>query len=134
MNTPSRRVLVVDDHVDSREALVQLLKVWGYEVDAAEDGIAALRKFEEFGPDVMVIDLDLPGMRGEKVVSAIRARGGRAFVIALTGWSLGEYRERAAEAGCDAFLLKPCDLGELRDLVALRRATRATPPGGKRGS
>jgi DNA-binding response OmpR family regulator len=126
--------MVVDDHVDSREALVHLLTVWGHEVVAAEDGIVALHEYDEFNPDIMIIDLDLPGIRGEKVVSAIRARGSKAFIIALTGWSLSEYRERATEAGCDVFLLKPCDLEELHDLVALRQVTRVTPPRGKRGA
>ena len=84
---PRHRILLVDDNTDSAESLGELLALSGHEVRTAADGPTALRAFDEFGPDVVLCDLGLPGMNGYEVGRTLRARpgGARIFLAALTG-------------------------------------------------
>ena len=108
------RVLIVDDDADSRETLGMVVESWGHEVAQAIDGPTALSAMEWFTPEIVIVDLGLPGMDGVKVVEFIRKMDGyRAFVIALTGWTRPQDREDALRAGCSLFLLKPADLDQL---------------------
>ena len=108
------RVLIVDDDADSRETLGMVVESWGHEVAQAVDGPTALSAMEWFTPEIVIVDLGLPGMDGVKVVEFIRTMDGyRAFVIALTGWTRPQDREEALRAGCSLFLSKPADLDQL---------------------
>jgi CheY-like chemotaxis protein len=110
---PRRRVLVVDDNVDAAESLSALLEAAGHAVRTAYDGPQALRLAREFEPELVLLDLGLPGMDGFEVARALRAVG-PARMVAVTGYDQAEYRQRARDAGFDAYLVKPLDLQSLR--------------------
>lgn len=115
------RVLIVDDNADVRESFGVVCEVWGHEVALAADGGEALALVAAFRPDVVLLDLGLPGdLGGAQVARRIRdMEGGRVYLIALTGWTRAEDREAALGAGVDVVVLKPPDLDELRRMVAL---------------
>ena len=115
-------VLVVDDFADNRQMYAEYLAFVGYRVAEAENGQEALDKAFDMRPDVIVMDLSLPGMDGWEATRRLKsdARTRHIPVIALTGHALAGHSKGALEAGCDAFVTKPC-LPE--DLVAhIRRA------------
>ena len=115
-----RRILVVDDDHDSAESLAMLFQMMGHEVRAAHNGLAAVDLAEAFRPDLIVLDIGMPGLDGYEVCRRIRQHSwGRAAVIAaLTGWSRDEDRDRSEQAGFDHFLVKPVDPKALEDLIA----------------
>jgi signal transduction histidine kinase len=117
---PPRRVLVVDDNVDAAESLATLLRVERHEVYTAHDGPTALATAEAFRPEVVLLDIGLPQMDGYEVARRLRARAGfeKALLVALTGYGQEEDRRRAAEAGFDAYLVKPADPLALHELLA----------------
>jgi CheY-like chemotaxis protein len=102
-------VLVVEDYRDAREMYAEYLRFSGFEVAEAENGIQALGKARDLLPDLILMDLALPGMDGWEATRLLKsdARTRHIPVIALTGHALEAHRESAAEAGCDAFLTKP---------------------------
>ena len=113
----ARRILVVDDHRDGAESLARLLQVMGHETAVAYDGLAAVSVAETFRPEVVLLDLGLPGIDGCDAARRIRAEpwGKEMVLIAATGWG---QRERTREAGFDHHMIKPVDLGELQNLLA----------------
>jgi CheY-like chemotaxis protein len=119
----TRRVLVVDDSLDSAESLAMLLRLSGDKVETAHDGLAALDAVERFRPDVVLLDLGLPKLDGYEACRRIRARpdGSAMTVIALTGWGQDENRRRAQEVGFDAHVVKPVDHTALLDLLGKLR-------------
>jgi PAS domain S-box-containing protein len=120
----SARVLLVEDNLDAADALAELLRMWGHEVEVVHDGAAAVERAVSTRPDVVLLDIGLPGMDGFQVAGALRAlphlRG--ALLVALTGYGQEADRQRSAAAGFDHHLIKPVDLGELRRLVAAGRS------------
>jgi CheY-like chemotaxis protein len=127
---PSRqlRVLVVDDNVDAATTLGDLVRSQGHEVRVVHDGVSALTAAEAQHPDVVFLDIGLPGMDGYAVARAIRADAANEgmCLIALTGWGQEGDRERTRGSGFDHHLTKPVDLGALRRLLAGR--ARACQP------
>jgi PAS domain S-box-containing protein len=120
-NVPTkRRILVVDDNADSAESLALLLRIQGNDTQIARDGIEAVEKAAEYKPDVILLDIGMPGMNGYEACQAIRREswGTEALVIAMTGWGQAEDRRRSAEAGFDHHLVKPIDHAELLRLLA----------------
>lgn len=114
-----RRILVVEDHDDSRAALVVLLQVAGHEVDHAPTGPDGLRRALAFRPDVAILDLDLPGMDGYAIAEALRANtADRPLLIATSGNGEQRHRDRARSSGFDAFLLKPWDIDQLEQIMS----------------
>jgi PAS domain S-box-containing protein len=115
-----RRVLVVDDNVDSAESMAVLLRLYGHEVRLAHDGEAALEVARSFKPDVMFLDLSLPKMDGYEVARRLRqdpaTRG--MTLVAMTGYGHEEERRRTREAGFYSHLVKPVDFDILRDLLS----------------
>ncbi|HYF42952.1 MAG TPA: ATP-binding protein [Ramlibacter sp.] len=105
------RVLVVEDNSDGLETLLALLEAMGYQVAGAADGPEGLRVAAEFRPEVVLLDLGLPGMDGYEVARAMRAdpRLRSAAIIALTGWGAERDRARTAQAGFDGHLTKPVE-------------------------
>jgi signal transduction histidine kinase/ActR/RegA family two-component response regulator len=118
--TPVRKVLVVDDNRDAAESLTMLLELVGHQPRSLHDGLAAVEAVEEFQPDVVLLDLGLPGLNGYETARRIRGNpwGASVVIVAVTGWGQEEDRRRSREAGFDAHLLKPIDLRALEDLLA----------------
>ncbi len=117
---PPRRVLVVDDNVDSAESLALLLRLKGHEVETAHDGPAALEKAGSFHPEVVLLDIGLPGLDGYQVASRLRQRRrtARALLVAVTGYGQEEDQRLSREAGFDHHLTKPVDLPVIYALLA----------------
>ncbi|MFO0845599.1 MAG: response regulator, partial [Gemmataceae bacterium] len=115
-----RRVLAVDDNRDSAKTLTRILQVLGHEVRTAHDGEEALSLAEQFSPEIVLLDLGLPGMDGLEVARRLRASGsfGGTVLIALTGYGSPEDRAHSREAGFNAHLVKPVDLEALKTLLA----------------
>lgn len=114
-----RRVLIADDNRDSAETLSALLRMEGHEVMVAHDGPQALSAFGDIRPDVVLLDIGMPGLSGYEVALRIRQRRGGALVklIAITGWGQESDRERAFAAGFDHHLTKPVDWQQVAELV-----------------
>jgi CheY-like chemotaxis protein len=120
-----RRIVVVEDHRDAREGLRVLLELWGHSVEEAGTGEQGLELILASRPDVVLLDLGLPGRDGYAVARAVRsAPGGEAlYLVALTGYGQLEDRRRVEAAGFDAHLVKPVDADALaRVLTAVRIA------------
>ena len=115
-----RRVMVVEDNPDGLEALLALLELMGYSVAGAEDGPAALALAARFDPEIVLLDLGLPGMDGYEVATALRADPARVglVLVALTGWGAEQDRARTAEAGFDHHLTKPVDPDMLESFLS----------------
>jgi signal transduction histidine kinase/CheY-like chemotaxis protein len=116
----SRRVLVVDDNVDSALSLSKLLCLQGHVTKMAHDGLEAVAAAAEFKPAIILLDLGMPKLNGYDACRRIRSLpGGRSILIAaLTGWGQDNDRQRTAEAGFDHHLVKPVDSHTLRKLIA----------------
>jgi CheY-like chemotaxis protein len=124
------RVLVVEDHADAASSLTLLLQLWGHEVQAAPDGPTALEAAQSAPPDVVFLDLGLPGgMDGWQVAELLQRQPApkRPLLIALTGYGGDADRRRSEEAGIDLHLLKPVEPDELRGLLARFRQLLAQP-------
>jgi signal transduction histidine kinase len=125
------RILVVDDLAASAETLMTLLEMEGFEVRIANEGMAALKIAEDFRPDVVLLDIGLPGMNGFEVAHRLRTQPEcrEALLIALTGYGEAESRSRSAQAGFDFHMVKPADvkllLSMLADPQSARRARAA---------
>jgi CheY-like chemotaxis protein len=115
-----RRILVVEDNLDGVHSLVLLLRDMGHEVDYAINGYAALDMATRIRPEIVLLDLNLPGLSGFDVCRRIKAnpalKGVR--VIALTAYTQDEYRQRATAMGCEQYLVKPVDPRELEKLLS----------------
>jgi CheY-like chemotaxis protein len=113
------RVLVVDDSFDSAETLGELLKIWGHDVRLAHDGPGAVEAAREYRPEVILLDIGLPGMDGFAVAAQLRKEGiGGRMLIALTGYGEQQDRDRAQKAGFDHHLVKPINPDTLQKLLA----------------
>ncbi|MBO0697194.1 MAG: PAS domain S-box protein, partial [Zavarzinella sp.] len=115
-----RRVLVVDDNVDSADSLALLLGIWEHEVRTAHDGPAAIQVARSFRPEVVLLDLGMPGMNGYDVARELRKVPDLRDVelVALTGYGQDEDRKQTQEAGFSKHLTKPVDPEELRSMLA----------------
>jgi PAS domain S-box-containing protein len=121
------RVLVVDDNQDAAESLVALLEVLGHTTAVAHDGLQGLEAAREFLPDLVLLDIGLPGMSGYEVARAIRRTTAlrQVVLIALTGWGAQSDQQQSHEAGFDQHLTKPVSLEALEQ--ALATAGRVLP-------
>jgi CheY-like chemotaxis protein len=114
-----KRVVVVDDNQDAAESLAMLLGMSGHEVRVAFDGPAGLALAQEYAPDIMLIDIGLPGMDGYEVARRVREQeqGRRALLIAATGYGQSEDRACSSSAGFDHHFVKPLALDALINLI-----------------
>jgi len=114
-----RRILVVDDHLDAAESLAALLRHMGHDVQVARDGRAALEAARLNNPQLVLLDLGMPGVDGFGVVTRLRRENGfdKVPFIAVTGAGLPEDVRRTREAGFDAHLVKPVTLDTLRQVL-----------------
>jgi PAS domain S-box-containing protein len=106
-----RRVLIIDDNEDAAETLAALITSLGAETRTANDGPRGLECAWDFRPDVVLLDIGMPGMDGYETCQRLRAHpiGRRAHVVALTGWGQPQDRERALASGFDEHMTKPAD-------------------------
>src|SRR5262245_37647676 len=125
----SRRplVLVVEDYQDAREMYAAYLQFSGYRVAEAANGLEALEKTRELMPDIILMDLALPKMDGWEATRRLKADETTRHIpiVALTGHALAGHAEGARQAGCDAFVTKPCLpdalVTEIERMLAVRR-------------
>jgi two-component system, cell cycle response regulator DivK len=103
-------VLVVEDYQDAREMYAAYLQFSGFEVAEATNGLEAIEKTHELLPDIVLMDLALPLMDGWEATRRLKSddRTKHIPIVALTGHALSGHAEGAREAGCDAFVTKPC--------------------------
>jgi CheY-like chemotaxis protein len=114
------RALIIDDNADSADSLAMLLQVLGHEARSIYDPRAALAAVDAFEPDVVFLDIGMPGMSGYEVAGQLRTRvdARPLMLIALTGWGQPEDRRRTGEAGFDHHLVKPTDAETIQRICA----------------
>lgn len=114
------RIMIVDDNEDAANTLGRLLTLLGKEVRVVHSGPSAIAEFVRFQPQVILLDLGMPGMDGLETARHIRARpaGREIALVALTGWGQEQDRQRTEEAGFAAHLVKPVNLTELEAILA----------------
>ncbi len=121
--TPAKfcRVLVVDDNVDSAQSLAMLLQMAGHDVHMAYDGPSALQEALRVRPDVMLLDIGLPGLNGHEVAKRIREHATLRNIglIAMTGYGQADDRQSSRDAGFNHHLVKPADFAELQKILAI---------------
>jgi signal transduction histidine kinase len=114
-----RRVLVIEDRADNRAAVRAALEQMGHEVLEASDGVAGAESAIRNTPEVVVVDIGLPGLDGYEVARRIRAaRGGRVVLVAVTGYGQPDDQRTALAAGFDVHLTKPVELDALAEVIA----------------
>jgi signal transduction histidine kinase/CheY-like chemotaxis protein len=120
---PAMRVVVVEDNVDVRESLVELLELEGYTVEVAADGPQGLTRIMSTRPDAALIDIGLPGFDGYELARrARRTLGASLLLIAMTGYGQAEDNRRAFEAGFDSHITKPASLEAIAEALTRRQA------------
>jgi PAS domain S-box-containing protein len=117
---PAKRVLIVDDNVDAAHSLAMLAELQGHSTAIAFTGPEALERLASFKPDIIFLDIGLPGMSGFEVAQEIKRSHPHPppFVVALTGWGTEETKQRAREAGFDEHLTKPVEIATVERLLA----------------
>ena len=115
------RILLVEDNADSREMLKDLLELDGHEVQTAEDGVQGLILVESGWPDLVLMDIGLPGLNGYDTARLIRANGYNVRLVALTGYGQPADRQLALEAGFDDHLVKPFNPADLTRILSQKR-------------
>ena len=126
------RILVVEDHQDTRQVLTGLLTRWGYDVSSADSLKAGMDRLEAEPPiDVIVSDIALPDGTGYALVSEARRRGKRVLAIALSGYAYPSDVHIAKLTGFDHHLSKPCDSHYLRKILEERMRWDKRSPLGK---
>lgn len=126
------RVLIVEDEPDAAASMAELVELWGHEVAVASDGPTALERAQAAPPEVVLLDIGLPGMDGFETARLLRERAGlgSALLVAVSGYGQSEDRQHSREAGIDYHFTKPIDLKALHELLS---ATSRRRPVGKSG-
>jgi CheY-like chemotaxis protein len=121
------KILVVDDNLSSVRTLGWMLEDWGHVVRVATSGEETLSVVAEFSPDVLLLDIGMPGLNGYDLCRRLRgmAETRDCLIIAQTGWGQQSHKEKSVESGFDHHLIKPVDVGVLRTILAGKPA-RAT--------
>lgn len=115
----ARRILVVDDNRDAAESLAMLLQLNGHTLHIAHDGLEALNATQEYRPEVILLDLGLPGLDGYEVCRRLRQQGFTSTrIIAMTGYGQERDRRRSEQAGFDTHTVKPVEIDQLEKLLA----------------
>jgi len=124
---PRRRILLIDDNKDATDSLAMLLRLAGHEVRTAYDGWTALALARLHPPDVVICDINMPGMSGLDLARLMRQELGLGdcLLVAFSGHGQEEDRHRSREAGFNAFLAKPVRLGILKAILASQNSLTA---------
>jgi signal transduction histidine kinase len=125
-----RRILVVDDNRDAADTLALSLQMLGHEVRTFYDPARALELAQGYAPDLIFMDVGMPGMNGYDLAAHLRRQAWSedTLMVALTGWGQDEDRRRSSAAGFDHHLVKPAEFSEIEQMCRLRR-TRPAPQG-----
>jgi CheY-like chemotaxis protein len=126
----AKTVLIAEDYEDTRVMMMALIQLYGHKVIAAEDGYDAVEKTRQYSPELILMDLAMPGMDGVTATEIIRKTEGFAHtpIIALTAY--GELRgQEALKAGCDALISKPMDFDQLGPLLNKYLSSNGTSNG-----
>jgi len=125
-----KRILVVDDHPVNLKLACDVMELEGYLVDRAPTAEAALACIDRHVPDLILMDLGMPGMDGLTLTRLLRSREATRDipVVALTAFAMKRDEEKALEAGCDAYVSKPIDTRKLPAQLAGILARREPPP------
>ena len=117
----SGRVLVVDDNPDAADSMAALIQVLGYETEVAYSGPQAIDRVAAFQPDMVLLDISMPGMDGYAAAANIRqkAKNLQTIIVAVTGWTREEDKRRAYEAGFDLHATKPMEFGQVKELLSI---------------
>jgi CheY-like chemotaxis protein len=122
VDTPPEKlsVLIADDNQDAAITMGWILEAKGCEVHVVEDGISALKAVESFTPDLVMLDIGMPGMNGYDLCAELRKNKAlaNAIFVAQTGWGQPSHIQRSKEVGFDHHLVKPLDLSDLEPIVA----------------
>ncbi|MFO7675794.1 MAG: response regulator [bacterium] len=128
MHETSRRVLFFEDEAPAQLLVGDILRSAGYEVTSVARGVDVLREVRERPPDIVISDLNVPGLDGNQVISMLRRSGSfEGPIVVLSGRSRDEDKREAFEAGAQAYLCKPVNRAELLDTVARLLAAPANP-------
>jgi two-component system CheB/CheR fusion protein len=121
---PPRRVLIVDDNEDAANSLAMILNLGGHETASVYTAVDALQRAASFRPDVVLLDIGLPGMDGYEVAQKLRELPGLRDIrlVAVTGYGRSDDRIRARDAGFDDHLTKPVEFAVLERTLAGIRA------------
>jgi CheY-like chemotaxis protein len=121
MEMDALRILIVEDQPELADSTAQVLELWGYQATVAYEGEQALELAATWNPDVVCLDLGLPGMDGYEVARQLRRLPGmrKVLVIAITGFRGAAVVQRCKEVGIDYHFPKPADLDELERLLRL---------------
>jgi CheY-like chemotaxis protein len=121
---PPRRVLIVDDNEDAANSLAMILNLGGHETASVYTAVDALQRAASFRPDVVLLDIGLPGMDGYEVAQKLRELPGLRDIrlVAVTGYGRSDDRIRARDAGFDDHLTKPVEFAALERTLAGIRA------------
>ena len=116
---PSYRILVVDDNENCAKIMMWTLEIFGHTVKMAATGSAAIELAKSFCPDVVLLDIGLPGMNGYEICQAMQKEPAlqNTVFIAQTGWGQQEHKERTKNAGFDHHLVKPVDMNALAKIL-----------------
>ena len=127
---PDPHVLIVEDEQRMRELLLRSLTNWGFEASAARSAEEAMRTVDQSPPDIVLLDLNLPGMDGLQFFHALRQKQPEVQGIVLTGFASIEAAKQAVHMDMVEFLTKPCHLGEVEQALdrAMRRIAPPEPP------
>jgi DNA-binding response OmpR family regulator len=114
------RVLIIDDNEDAAQLLAMFVSALGHVSQVANSGATGLQLAESFHPDIVFLDLGMPGMSGFDVAPRLRLIAGleRTYIAALTGWNDLKTRSRVAECGFDQHLTKPASIEHIQDILA----------------
>ncbi|VAW41459.1 hypothetical protein MNBD_DELTA04-973 [hydrothermal vent metagenome] len=118
-NKPPKKILVVDDNLDSRELVIKILKNKGLQLVEAVDGEDALEKVTTERPDLILMDISLPKIDGHEVTRRLKSDKNFAAIpiIALTAHAMKGDREKALAAGCEGYITKPINVHDLYDRI-----------------
>lgn len=124
------KVMVVDDNMASAQTMAWMIELLGHETQMAHEGQQAIRAARDFRPDLILLDIGLPGMNGYDVCRALQAEPELKHTVfaAQTGWGQEEHKKRSAEAGFHHHLVKPVSLDMLKEIIARIEADRAASP------
>ena len=115
-----RRVLVVEDNLDSVHSMTALIRMMGHEVQFAINGFAAIDVARKYRPDIVILDMGLPDFKGDHLAKQLRYEPGleHTRIIAISGLPQENLEQRAREAGCTEFYRKPIDPTKLEEILA----------------
>jgi signal transduction histidine kinase/CheY-like chemotaxis protein len=124
-DSPSLRILLAEDDTDVAESLKSVLQLFGHEVYAARDGFTALQSASLIQPQVVLLDIGLPGINGYTLAKQLRDRPyrGRLLLIAISGYGQPDDIQRSKQAGIDHHLVKPIEIGKLQGILAQYHST-----------